>query len=162
MIESSPPSPGCMRQWMGSTLIHIMACRLFGATALTKPMLGYCQLNPWEHTSVKLLSKYRAFHSRNASAKWQPFCPGEDELILNARLIIDPSPRLFPKHSTKLTTSGPNWSIKKYKKMVSSTFCIYFATCPKYYMQPRVQSLWICIFLHLWFNTLALFACIYN
>ena len=33
-----------MRQWTGSTLVHVMACRLFGAKPLLEPMLDYCQL----------------------------------------------------------------------------------------------------------------------
>ena len=33
--------------WIGSALIQIMACRLFGAKPLSKPKLGYCQLNLW-------------------------------------------------------------------------------------------------------------------
>ena len=40
-----------------------MACRLFGAKPLSKPMLSYCQLDLWEHTSVKFESKYKPFHS---------------------------------------------------------------------------------------------------
>ena len=38
-----------------------MACRLFGAKPLSKPMLGYCQLDPYEQTSVKFQSKYTTF-----------------------------------------------------------------------------------------------------
>ena len=34
-----------MHQWTGSVLVKIMAWRLFGAKPLSKPMLGYCQLN---------------------------------------------------------------------------------------------------------------------
>ena len=34
-----------MRQWIGSALLQKMACRLFGAKALYKPMLDYCQLD---------------------------------------------------------------------------------------------------------------------
>ena len=30
-----------------------MACRLVGAKPLSEPMLGYCQLEPKEQTSVK-------------------------------------------------------------------------------------------------------------
>ena len=33
-------------QWIGSALVQIMACRLFGAKPLSKPMQGYCQLEP--------------------------------------------------------------------------------------------------------------------
>ena len=43
-----------MFQWIRSALVQIMACRLFGAKPLSKPMVGYCQLDPQEQTSVKL------------------------------------------------------------------------------------------------------------
>ena len=35
-----------MRQWLGSTLVQIIVCRLFGAKPLSKPMVGYCQMDP--------------------------------------------------------------------------------------------------------------------
>ena len=35
-------------------LVQIMACRLFGTKPLSKPILGYCQLDPWEHQITKL------------------------------------------------------------------------------------------------------------
>ena len=38
-INSSPPSAAYMRQWIGSALVQIMACRLFGAKTLSKPVL---------------------------------------------------------------------------------------------------------------------------
>ena len=44
--NSSPPSAAYMRQWIGSALVQIMACRLIGTKPLSKPMLGYCQLDP--------------------------------------------------------------------------------------------------------------------
>ena len=44
---SSPSSAAYMRQWTGSPLVQIMACRLFGAKPLSEPMLGFCQLNPY-------------------------------------------------------------------------------------------------------------------
>ena len=33
-------------QWTGSTLVQVMACRLFCAKPLPEPVLTYCQLNP--------------------------------------------------------------------------------------------------------------------
>ena len=39
------------------TLLQIMACRLFGAKPLSKPMLPYCQLDPTEHISMEFYSK---------------------------------------------------------------------------------------------------------
>ena len=44
-LNSSPPSDGYIRQWIGWALVQIMVCRLFGAKPLSKPMLGYCQLD---------------------------------------------------------------------------------------------------------------------
>ena len=46
LFNSSPPSTAWMRQWTGSALVQIMACRLIGAKPLAKPMLTYCQLDP--------------------------------------------------------------------------------------------------------------------
>ena len=40
-FNSSPPGAAYMRQWIGSALVQIMACRLFGAKPLSNPMLGY-------------------------------------------------------------------------------------------------------------------------
>ena len=47
-INSSPPSAIYMRQWIGSALVQIMACRLFGAKPLSKQMQGYYQFDPKE------------------------------------------------------------------------------------------------------------------
>ena len=63
ILISSPSNAAYMHQWIGSALVKIMACRLFGAKPLSKPMLGYCQLDHWEQTSVKFWSKYKTFHS---------------------------------------------------------------------------------------------------
>ena len=54
------------RQRTGSTLVQVMACRLFGAKPLPEPMLTHCQLDPEEQTSVEFKSKYKAFHYENA------------------------------------------------------------------------------------------------
>ena len=43
LVNSSSP---IVRQWIGFALVQIMACRLFGAKPLSKPLLGYCQLGP--------------------------------------------------------------------------------------------------------------------
>ena len=40
-INSSPPSAAYMRQWIGAALVEIMACRLFDAKPLSRPMLDY-------------------------------------------------------------------------------------------------------------------------
>ena len=53
-INPSPPSAACMRRWTGSGLVQIMACRLFGAKPLLKPMLTYCHLDHvyWQTVSM--------------------------------------------------------------------------------------------------------------
>ena len=44
-INTSPPSAAYTCQWIGSALVHIMACRLFGAKTLSKPLLRSWQLD---------------------------------------------------------------------------------------------------------------------
>ena len=39
-INSCLPSAAYMRHWIGSALVQIMACRLFGAKPLSKPIAG--------------------------------------------------------------------------------------------------------------------------
>ena len=38
-INSTPPSATYMRQWIGSALVQIMACHLFGAKPLSEGVL---------------------------------------------------------------------------------------------------------------------------
>ena len=45
-INSSPPSAAYMRPWIGSALVQIIACCLFGTRLLSKPILSYRQLHP--------------------------------------------------------------------------------------------------------------------
>ena len=63
-INSSPPSATYMCHRTGSALVQVMPCCLFGAKPLTEPILNYCQLHPWEQTSVKFDWQYKTFHSR--------------------------------------------------------------------------------------------------
>ena len=75
------------RRWTGSSLVHVMACRLFGAKPLPEPMLAHRQLDSWEPISVKFESKFYHFHSRKFIQKCRlpkrrPFCPGGDELVV--------------------------------------------------------------------------------
>ena len=51
------------------SLVQIMACCLVSTKPLSKPVLGYCQLVPYEQTSVKLWSKYKTFHSRRCRVR---------------------------------------------------------------------------------------------
>ena len=79
--NSSPPSAAYMRQWIGSALVQIMACRLYGAKpSLSKPMLGYWNLDlinklQWnfnQNTNIFIHKR----HLKSSSAKWRQFCPG--------------------------------------------------------------------------------------
>ena len=81
-VNSSHPSAAYMRERTGSPLVHVVACRLFGAKPLPEPLLAYCQPDSREQISVKFESE---FHSRKCIwkrrlPKWWPFCPGIDEL----------------------------------------------------------------------------------
>ena len=52
-INSLMPSDAYMRRQPKTSLVQIMACRLFGAKPLSEPKLEHCQLNPWEQISAK-------------------------------------------------------------------------------------------------------------
>ena len=60
LTHPRPPGAAYRRQWIGSALVRIMACRLFGANPLSKPMLGYCIVN-WT-----LRSKLQWNYNQNA------------------------------------------------------------------------------------------------
>ena len=59
-----------MRQWTGSALFQVMACRLFGAKSVLEPVLHYCQLDTPEQMSVKSESKYESLFENNAILLW--------------------------------------------------------------------------------------------
>ena len=66
---------------VGSALVRVMACRMFGAKPLPELMLAYCRLDPWEHISVKnwigiLSFSFKKMLLKLSSAKVRPFCPG--------------------------------------------------------------------------------------
>ena len=63
-VNSSPPSAANMHQRIWSALIQIMACHLFSTKPLSKPILSYCQMDPWQQSSLKFQPKYKTFHSR--------------------------------------------------------------------------------------------------
>ena len=73
-----------MRQWMGSALVQIMTCRLFGAKPLSKPMLGYCQRTPGTNyrNFFRIIQNvlFIKMHLKISSVKWQPFCLRGDKL----------------------------------------------------------------------------------
>ena len=79
-FNSSPPSAAYMHQWIGSALVQIMACRLFGAKSLSKPMLDYCWLDPsnklqWNFNRNSYIC-IQENPLKMSSGKWRPFCLG--------------------------------------------------------------------------------------
>ena len=44
--DKSFPQLAFMRHWIGSSLVHVMACRLFGAKPLPEPMMAYVAIKP--------------------------------------------------------------------------------------------------------------------
>ena len=75
--NSCPASVVYIRQWIGSALVQIMACRLFGDKPLSKPSVGYYQLGPrktcqW-NVGQKSNSSFKKLHLKMSSSKWRPF-----------------------------------------------------------------------------------------
>ena len=66
VVNSSSPCAAYIHQWSGSTLVQVLACRLYGAKPLPEPMLAYCQLDSWEQISVKFESEFYYFIQENA------------------------------------------------------------------------------------------------
>ena len=58
-------SDAYVRQWIKSSCIQMMACRLFGTSSLSEPILAYCPFAPWEQTSVKFGAKYHNLYEEN-------------------------------------------------------------------------------------------------
>ena len=65
------PEDWYIRQWTGSSLIQVIACRLFSSDKwFPEPMVFYYELDPQGHTSVKLKKKFKRFPSRKWIAKY--------------------------------------------------------------------------------------------
>ena len=70
-----------------STLLQIMAFRLFGAKPLSETMRPYCQLDPEEHISINFIQiskfSFKEIHSKLSSAKVAAIFPGFNVLTLH-------------------------------------------------------------------------------
>ena len=82
--------PQC--QLIGSSLVQVMACRLFGAKPLPEPMLAFHQLDSRKQISVKFESEFCHFHSRKfiwkcRLPKWRP-CSGGRWANMTAVLVL--------------------------------------------------------------------------
>ena len=78
-FNPSPPNPAYMRHWIGSVLVHIMACRLFGANPLSEPVLVNWTLRSklqWHFYQNRKLFIHE-MQQKISSVERQPFCPAE-------------------------------------------------------------------------------------
>ena len=65
-LTHPPPKTANIRQWYGTALVQVMACRLIGSKLLPVPMLAYCQWDFWEQISMKFESNSMIFIQENA------------------------------------------------------------------------------------------------
>ena len=84
-FNSSPPSGGYMRQWIGSTLVHIMACRRSHYTSNKYPKMHHfetrmcthvlcriCEISLWWFYFDLIISQIRrAAVAQSCHDKWQ-------------------------------------------------------------------------------------------
>ena len=66
-VNSSPPSATYMRHWIGTTLVQIMACRLFGAKPLSKITLDYFNRTLRNKLQWNFTQNKKLFIDENAS-----------------------------------------------------------------------------------------------
>ena len=116
-INSFPPCAAYMRQWMGSVLVQIMACCLFSAKPLSKPMLGYYQLNFRNKLEWNLSQDRKLFIHENASEnivcemaailsrrRWVKRCTSS---LITATAKVDSNPTTRDSHQPDLSF---NWA----------------------------------------------------
>ena len=65
-FNSSTPITAYVRQWNGSALVQVTACRPFSAKALPESILTYCQLDLLWQTSVEFESEFKKIIHENA------------------------------------------------------------------------------------------------
>ena len=97
-----------------------------GAKPSPEPMLDYCQLNSWEQVSVKCESEFYHFHLRKCIwtcclPKWQPFCPGWDELMLLKEMVKQFKLDIWPVKIINVTISC-YWSLLMQKPVSKACF----------------------------------------
>ena len=70
--RSLKPSDVNISRYIKLSVIKIMACCLFGAQPLCKPMLDYFLLETREHFSMTIKTKYNIFYTRKYIWKYHP------------------------------------------------------------------------------------------
>ena len=92
-INSSLPSAVYIRCWTGSSLVWVVACHLFCAKPLSKPMMVSHQLHPKEQNSMKKNIRTYPFslmklHLKLFCVILTPFCPGKISYNITALKVI--------------------------------------------------------------------------
>ena len=137
---SSPFSAAYMHQWIWSAFVQIMACRLFDAKPLAKPMLGYCQLDPMKETSVKFLSKYKSFHLQRCIWK---YCLWNGGHFVQGEMSTS-------EESSSVNSLGPSdtiWCWRAWSTLVQVMACCLMA--PSHYL----NQCWLIISKVLWYSS---------
>ena len=109
--NSSPHSAAYMRRWIGSALLQIMVCRLFGTKPSSEQTFRYSQeLSPgplvyiWTNFSEILIKienfLFTEMHLNISSVKWQPFSQGGGGWVNWTRIkhAVWPSKCIFNTH----------------------------------------------------------------
>ena len=137
-----------MPQWIGSALVQIITCRLFGAKPLSEPMLEYCPLDRWEQNSVEFWSKFKHFHSakciwicrlRNgghfvsASMCWFGWSQSRSGKQVTRYMY---KAGIFPRCQTYMFTWCPRSFWKLHMAHGSRDTCVYGT-------KPNVDSRWV-------------------
>ena len=105
-INSSPPSAVYMRQWIWSVLVQIMACRLFSAKSLSKPLLFY-----FFNQTLRYKFQWKSDQNTNLFiheiASENIFC--EMAAILSRGRWVKPS--IWPLVRDHLAVRPPSWEV---------------------------------------------------
>ena len=118
----SPPSAAFMRQWTGSSLVQVMACRLFGAKPLPETMLTYCQLDSREPFQWILKRNSIIFIQENAIQKrplpqCRPFCPGGRWVKRIVLLYFSSDSETYTLHLVHLSLRNEISAFYSFKKL---------------------------------------------
>ena len=141
LVNSSRPDDAYMHQYNISSLLQIMARRLFGAKPLSEPMLPYYQLDKEHNISAKFYLRFKSFHSRKSSWKcrlpeWRSSCPaslwerggfGSNHLGWVHKIGLDLA--LPPRMKMQ--------NLSKFREIYSSFLDINYKTCNYLYLKLR-------------------------
>ena len=121
-----------------------MARRLLCAKPLSKPMLGYHQLDPLEQTSVKFQWEFYHFHSRKCIwicrlLKRRTFSHGEDEFNQNSTTSINFNIIIYDRHEQPWLPTHRRVDVR-----LSTPACLHMCTLKQtlYLLDTYRLSVW--------------------